>query len=263
MKIYLLIFGLFLNFNFVFGQEKLITGRIIIDLEDSSPEGIYITNSRTQYTSITDLTGTFSIKAEAGDSLLIRSYFYESRRFYLSETLINKSLIYIHLNLQPIALDEAIIRPKLTGYLEEDVKYNAGPDPIKELYASLGINPDVKPRRDASGFQMWKDVSPLNLNVEKFLDVLTGDLRKRQNLFNYEDREEILTKINSFFGEDYFVKDLEIPKEKIHEFLFFTYETTSLRYNYDSNNYLKMMENFSNSSKTYLKRLRPTTPINK
>ncbi|MFA7688262.1 MAG: hypothetical protein WCY25_10400 [Moheibacter sp.] len=238
-----------------FAQEKLVKGRIIIDLEDASPEGIYITNARTNLTSITDLTGSFAIHAMAGDSLLIRSTFYESRRFYLTEFLLGKELLSIHLNMQPIVLEEALIAPKLTGILEKDAKYVHRHDPVAELYTEMGINPDVKPRRDATDFAMWKDISPLHLNVEKLSDVISGDLRRRQNLFNYEDKEAILTEIREYFGDDYFTQDLDIPHEKIREFIFFAYETTFIAEHHKVHNYFKIMEELIKAKPIYINRL--------
>ena len=244
----------------IFAQEKLLKGRIIIDLEDSSPEGIYITNSRTKFTSITDITGSFAIHAEAGDSLLIRSTFYESRRFYLQPHLLDKELLTIHLNMQPIALDEAVITTKLTGILEKDAKFSDKPDPVAELYAEMGVNPDVKPRRDASNFTLGKDISPLHLNVEKLADVISGNLRKRQNLFNYEDKEEALTEIREYFGDDYFTEDLNIPHEKIREFIFFAYETSFIPEHYTAQNYFRIMEELNKVRPIYLDRLNNQNP---
>lgn len=242
-------------------QEKLMNGRIIIDLEDASPEGIYVTNTRTQFTSITDITGSFAIHVMAGDSLLIRSTFYESRKFYLKESLMNNELLTIHLNMQPIELSEAIITTKLTGILEKDAKYSSEHDPIAELYAEMGVNPDIEPRRDATDFTMWKDVSPLHLNVEKLADVISGDLRRRQNLFDYEDKEKILTEIREYFGDDYFKQDLDIPQEKIREFIFFAYETTFISTHYDVKNFFKIMEELNRVRPIYLERLSSSNQI--
>lgn len=236
-------------------QEKNINGVIIIDLDDSSPEGIYITNSRTKLTAITDLTGSFSLRAEAGDSLLIQSAFYESRRFYLTENLMKKDFINIHLNLQPIVLDEAIITQKLTGYLDKDAKYDPKKDVVAKLYKDLGVNPDASKLRDSSNFTMWKDVSPLHLNVDKLYEVFSGDLRRRQNLYTFEGRETRIQSIMAFFGENYFVEDLKIPKEKIREFVFYSYETTQLPAYYENGNFLSIMTELNKIAPVYLSRL--------
>jgi len=246
----------FLLAQFVSAQEKLVKGVIIIDTEDGSPEGIYVTNSRTRLTSITDLTGSFAIHAVAGDSLLIRSSFYESRRFYLTENLMNKDFVTVHLNLQPIVLDEAIITQKLTGFLDKDAKYNPDKDQIAKLYKELGVNPDASKLRDSTDFTMWKDVSPFHLDVEKLLEVFNGDLRRRQNLYKFEGDEAVIMAIREYFGDNYFIEDLGIPKEKIREFVFFTYESTSIQSHYQSGNYLKIMQVFSRTAPVYLNRLK-------
>ncbi len=254
MKQYLTI--LFLGFLVQLpAQEKIIKGVIIIDLDDASPEGIYITNSRTRNTTVTDLTGSFSLRAETGDSLLIQSAFYESRRFYLTENLMKKDFINIHLNIQPIALDEVVISQKLTGFLDIDAKYKPGKDPIADLYIELGVNPDASKLRDSTDFTMWKDVSPLHLNVEKLYDVFSGDLRRRQNLYAFEGRETKIQHIANYFGENYFTEELEIPKEKIREFVYFSFESSQIPMFYENGNFLNIMNELSKMAPVYLSRL--------
>lgn len=260
MRINFLLFFLLISNGIIQAQEKFIKGIIIIDLDDASPEGIYITNSRTQLTAITDLTGSFTLKAEAGDSLLIRSTFYESRRFYLTENLMDKEFINIHLNIQPIALDEAFITQKLTGFLDIDARYKPGKDPIADLYKELGVNPDASKLRDSTNFQMWKDVSPLHLNVEKLYDVFSGDLRRRQNLYAFEGQETKIKHISEYFGENYFVQDLQIPKEKIREFVFFAYESSQIPAYYENGNFLYIMRELSVMAPIYLSRLNSWKP---
>ncbi len=243
-------------------QEKLINGVIIIDLDDASPDGIYITNSRTQQTTVTDLTGSFSLRAETGDSLLIQSSFYQSRRFYLTENLMKKEIINIHLNIQPIVLDVAVISKKLTGYLDIDAKYKPGKDPIADLYKELGVNPDASKLRDSSDFTMWKDVSPLHLNVEKLYDVFSGDLRRRQNLYAFEGQETKIQHICNYFGENYFTDELEIPKEKIREFVYFSFESSQIPMFYEKGNFLNIMNELSKMAPVYLSRLNSWSPKN-
>lgn len=251
------IFSVFLMLTqFISAQEKLVKGIIIIDIEDSSPEDIYVTNSRTNLTSITDLTGSFAIHAVAGDSLLIRSAFYESRKFYITENLFKKDILTIHLNLQPIALDEAVITQKLTGFLDKDAKYNPKKDQIADLYKELGVNPDASKLRDSSDFKFGDDITLTSLNVEKMFEVFNGDLRRRQNLYKFEGTEIVIMAIKEYFGDEYFTADLNIPKEKIREFIFFAYESTTIQSDYENGNYLKIMQSFSKVAPLYLDRLR-------
>ncbi len=254
MKHFLILFllGFFVQLS---AQEKNINGVIIIDLDDASPEGIYITNSRTKLTAITDLTGSFSLKAEAGDSLLIRSAFYESRRFYLTENLMKNDFINIHLNLQPIVLDEAIITQPLTGYLDKDAKYDPRKDVVAKLYKELGVNPDASKLRDSSDFKFGQGYSITGVDVEKFYDYFSGDLRRRQNLYAFEGREARIQNIMEFFGETYFIEDLKIPKEKIREFVFYSFETSQIPSYYENGNFLNIMTELSKIAPVYISRL--------
>lgn len=260
MRIPLILFFILTVWNPILAQEKTINGVIIIDLNEASPEGIYITNSRTGNTTITDLTGSFSLMAEAGDSLLIQSAFYESRRFYLTENLMKKDFINIHLNIQPIALDVAVISKKLTGYLDIDARYKPGKDPIADLYKELGVNPDASKLRDSTDFTMWQDVSPFHLNVEKLYDVFSGDLRRRQNLYAFEGKESRILHIREYFGDEYFTGELEIPKEKIREFIFYSYESSQIPLYYENKNFLNIMTELSKMAPVYLSRLNSWNP---
>ena len=254
---YLLYAFLFLSqFSLSFGQEKTMKGLIVIDFEDSSAEGIYVTNSRTQITTVTDLTGSFSIRVAAGDDLLIRSFLYESRRFTVTESLMKNDEVKIHLSLQPVVLEEAVIMPKLTGYLDKDVKYDLSKDQLAKLYKELGFNPDVSKLRDSTSLSFWKDYSPLHFNVERVLESITGDLRRRQSLYAFEGREAIIEQIQKYFGKEYFMEDLKIPEEKIRDFIFYSYESSQIPQLYTQQNFLGIMIEFNRLAPTYLTRLK-------
>lgn len=243
--------------SYVHAQEKLIYGRIIIDVEDDYGEGIYITNTRSNLTTITDATGSFQIKAQSNDVLLIQSINYENRKFTITESLMRKDLITIHLNLQAIVLDEAIITQKLTGFLDKDAKYSSKMSNIDKLYKEMGINKDIVSMRDTTDFQLGKDLSLLHLNVEKVIESFTGDLRRRRNLYAFEGRQTKIDEIKDYFGLNYFIEDLNIPEEKINDFVLYTFGNSSISKLYDDKNYLSIMIELHKLAPQYLSRLKP------
>lgn len=252
----LLWIGLFFGFiSQTIAQEKTINARIIIDFDEGSAEEIYITNLRTRLSTLTDATGSFKIKAAAADTLLIQSYQYETRKFFLPKSLMEKDLITIHLNLQTVVLDEAILSNRLTGYLDKDAKFNSKQNNIDKLYKELGVNKDASKLRDTTNFQLGKDLSPFHLNVEKVLETITGDLRRRQNLYAFEGRETIIAQIQGYFGEHYFTEDLSIPKEKIRDFVFYAYGSSQIPAYYNQGDYLGIMIEMGKMAPNYLKRL--------
>lgn len=154
-------------------------------------------------------------------------------------------------------MDEAVITKKLTGYLDIDAKYSGKKDVVTKLYDELGVNPDASKLRDSSNFTLGKDISLMHVNVEKIFESITGDLRRRQNLYAFEGKEFKIKEIQDFFGEDYFVKDLEIPKEKIREFVYYSYETnTQIPISLDNQNFLSIMIELQKTAPLYLTRLK-------
>lgn len=252
MRYFLIVFWL-LSWAAVQSQERLINGRIVIDLDEGSAEGIYITNKRTNFTVITDLTGGFKIHALADDELLIQSYMYESRKFIITQSILDKNFVSIHLNLQPIVLEEALITQKLTGYLDKDAKYDPK-EKITKLKRDLGL-PIKERQKDSVDMRPWNEYTPFTLNVEGIIGAITGHTRRMRNLYYYEDKEERINQIKDYFGENYFVADLKIPNEKIRDFLFYAFETTKIPEHYTNGNYLSIMVELNKSSKIYLKRL--------
>lgn len=240
----------------IFAQEKWIEGIIIIDNSDEKGEGIYITNQRSNHTTLSNFAGTFYIRGQVNDTLRFRSDWYENRKIVLSTALMNKDKIVVHLSPQTIQLQTAYVGRKLTGVLERDVVKGKTEDRITKLYSMLGVNPDIKPIQDTSKLNaglFGKDIGLTRLDVGRIYDAFTGNLRRRAATISYEDKTEKIQAIRSYYGDAYFNIELGIPKFKINEFI-----DTAIKNSTDSTislnnpNYFKLLGVFSNYSKTYL-----------
>ncbi|WP_314241225.1 hypothetical protein [Empedobacter tilapiae] len=251
--------------TFIFAQEKWVQGNIIIDDSDDTAEGIYITNLRTNHTTISNFTGTFLIQAKVNDTLKIQSDWYENRLIILRPNLFNKQSIVVHLAVQTIQLNTAFIGPKLTGILEKDVKNGKKVDVVTKLYKSLGVNPDLKPIKDTSSLKaglLSGDISLTRLDIGRLYDVFSGKAKQRKALIDYEDKFDKITKIKNYFGEDYFTKDLQIPKFKIRDFIENALTNTGSTIELNDVNYFKLLQLFNSYSKIYLDYLYGIVPNN-
>lgn len=251
--------------TFIFAQEKWVQGNIIIDDSDDTAEGIYITNLRTNHTTISNFTGTFLIQAKVNDTLKIQSDWYENRLIILRPNLFNKQSIVVHLAVQTIQLNTAFIGPKLTGILEKDVKNGKKVDVVTKLYKSLGVNPDLKPIKDTSSLKaglLSGDITLTRLDIGRLYDVFSGKAKQRKALIDYEDKFDKITKIKNYFGEDYFTKDLQIPKFKIRDFIENALTNTVSTIELNDVNYFKLLQLFNSYSKIYLDYLYGIVPNN-
>jgi len=251
--------------SFIFAQEKWVQGNIIIDDSDDTAEGVYVTNLRTNHTTISNFTGTFLIQAKVNDTLKIQSDWYENRLIILRPNLFNKQTIVVHLAVQTIQLNTAFIGQKLTGILEKDVKNGKKTDVITKLYKSLGVNPDIKPIKDTSSLKAGLfsgDITLTRLDVGRLYDVFSGKAKQRKALLDYEDKYDKITKIKNYFGEDYFTKDLNIPKFKIRDFIENALTNTGSTIELNDVNYFKLLQLFNSYSKIYLDFLYGVIPNN-
>ena len=251
--------------NFIFAQEKWVQGNIIIDDSDDTAEGDYVTNLRTNHTTISNFTGTFLIQAKVNDTLKIQSDWYENRLIILRPNLFNKQTIVVHLAVQTIQLNTAYIGQKLTGILEKDVKNGKKADVVTKLYKSLGVNPDIKPIKDTSSLKagfLSGDITLTRLDIGRIYDVFSGKAKQRKALLDYEDKYDKITKIKNYFGDDYFTNDLKIPKFKIRDFIDNALTNTESKIELNDVNYFKLLQLFNSYSKIYLDFLYGKVPNN-
>lgn len=253
LSILLLLMG-----QLLFAQQKWVVGNIIIDNSDEVAEGIYVTNKRTKHTTKSNFTGTFFIQAQVNDTLIFRSDWYENRNVILKPNLFRKEQIVVHLTLQNINLKEALIAKKLTGILEKDVQFGKKEDDVTRLYRMLNVNPDVNQIKDTSNLKAGLfdgDITLTRLDVGRIYDVFSGSLRKRKALLEYESQAAHISQIRSYYGDNYFKIDLNIPSYKINEFILAALNNTNNQDQIKNPNYFQLQTIFKDYSKKYLEEL--------
>lgn len=260
MTRHILILVVFFSFlGVVLAQDKMITIQIIIDDEqEEHPGSVYITNSRTNKTVITNTDGISSLEVKSGDEILFVSNFYEFRRLFITEALLHKDIVNVHLNTKAILLDEAKLSNfKLTGNLGADAKNAGFVDSTSLVYANLGIKEKDVPKPNPAGrrIEKFRIIDVATLNITKIIGELNGFNERQRKTHAYEDKLKILNKIKDVWQEDFYVNDLRIPKEKIDEFVFFTYESTDIYTKIKQNDLLTAEKLMNEQSKIYVERL--------
>lgn len=255
---------LLLSFNLCFSQERqTIKGLVVVDFNREIAENVFVTNLNTNITSETDITGHFTIKAEVGDALLLQSSFIKTRKFYVKESSFNFDPLIIHMNFEIIELDELIIRKPLTGDLREDIKQVKINQDVEKIYANLGIDirtldMESKEKKESLLPKVLGIPIPVSLNIDALYKTFTGYYRRMENLSKFEELDKKLKYIQNYLGEDFFVNQLEIPKEDIYGFLLYVsyYSKDEFNAYYLNKNYLNMRYLLNNKSKEFIKRLK-------
>lgn len=255
LSTYIIISCLFTFYGNLSAQTKWVQGNIIIDHSDEKAEGVYVTNKRTKFTTKSNFLGIFFIQAQVNDTLQIRSDWYENRNIILRPNLFKKEAIVVHLAIETINLQEALITKKLTGILEKDVVFGKKEDDLTRLYKILNVNPDINPLKDTSALSaglLGGDISLTRLDVGRLYDIFTGDLRKRKALLDYESQAAQIARIRAYYGDNYFKSELDIPSYKINEFIITALTNTQNLYQLKDPNYFSLLAVLNNYSSKYL-----------
>lgn len=200
----------------VFGQNKLITGGIVIDDggEYASTAGIKVENLRSYAKTYSNYDGHFSIQASIGDTIQFSSSFLEPRKIVINPNLYEKGVMKVHLDIETIQLSETFLG-KLDKNLQNNIGYRG--DLKGDIYNNIGLDQrlrDLEPRRDISKFK------PLDiLNPVRVIGHINGFYKKQRKIQEFERKQNILNEVINFFPDEFFLDDLKIPDYKVHEFL--------------------------------------------
>lgn len=216
MKKYFLLFFIFISI-LGFSQAKLITGGVIIEQSDeSSPNyGIKIENLRSFAKTFTNADGHYSIPAIVGDTILFSSDFLTPRKIIISQNLYNKGVLQVHLDIETIQLNEAIVGRNLNKDLKSNLAYRR--DLKGEIYNQIGLDQrlrDLEPKKDISKFRAGDVLSPVRM-----IGHLNGYYKKQRRIREFERKQNILNEIINYFPDEYFIEELRIPDYKVQEFL--------------------------------------------
>lgn len=254
---------------FIFSQqiervkvEGVVTAPIGEDLE-----GISVYNVSSQKGTVTNENGEFSLDMGLNDRVLFSALQFQKFTVIVDEGIVNTRQMKVYVNPAITTLDEIIVRPHdLTGNIRVDVSR------IKTVDLDSGFNIsweemefDFEFADDKSSSVenvAKREVPTAGLNVLGLVSLLGETLfRKRdttvQKLSPLEKAQladASYTAIYQRFANDYFTDVLQIPKDRIENFLYFVTENGFKPDLVQENNELKLMDFLEKQSKIYLAR---------
>lgn len=248
--IYAIAFSLISFFSF--GQASLITGKVVIDdavAGQDALEGIYVENQTTHGRAVTNAEGMFSIKASVDDELSFKNEFYEERSVKVSQEMLKKGYIIVHLNIEVVELAETTVNT-----LDKDWKNNVKGGKTKEtaLYEGLGLDPNMQYQKvnpNASSVLNGNGV----LDPSQWISMISGQKKKAKKLDKYFKRVEKIKEVEDYFTTNYFVESLNIPEHKVNDFVTYCYSNFEIEKLVKQNKYERIEEVFKEQASNYLK----------
>ena len=199
-------------------ETTVLQGEIIADSLNGS--AINIVNLSSRIGTTNDSSGNFEIEVRVSDTLLFSSVQYEIKEIIVSEELLKKSFLKVHLIQRINELDEvSLSNISLSGNLNNDLANI----PVFDQEA-VGFGLPAKPRPSSIQRKMSTAAGSPLLYLINTLNGRLKMLKKAQAIMDYENWIDIGLDI---LPPDFFMDELKIPKGKSRQFIYFCAEDPS------------------------------------
>ncbi|HBX62539.1 MULTISPECIES: hypothetical protein [Empedobacter] len=253
--LHVIIFGLMSTFSFA--QTTLITGKVVIDdgvVGQDAVDHILIMNEMTNARVLTNENGMFSIKASVGDELVIAHDFYIERKIKITSDILAKGMLTIHLNIETIELAEARINT-LDKNFKNNIKLEHGK--VDELYdnLNLGFDPNLRFRKINPNMTSTINNNGL-LDPSNWIATISGQKKKDKKQNEYFKKVDKIIDLENYFTINYFIETLNIPENKVTDYVRYCYANFELEKLVKENKYDKITEILEEQAPKYLEMIK-------
>ncbi|MCA4776670.1 hypothetical protein [Empedobacter stercoris] len=253
--LYILFFSLISIFSLA--QSNLITGKVVIDdgvAGQDAVDNILVTNESTNAKTFTNSKGMFSIKASVGDELIFTHDFYKKRSIKITADILAKGMLTIHLNIETIELAEARINT-LDKNFKNNIKLKY--DKVDDLYKglNLGIDPNLRFRKINPNMTSTINNNGL-LDPSLWIATISGQKKKDKKQDQYFKRIDKIKELENYFTKTYFVESLNIPENKVSDYVTYCYHNFGLEKLVKENKYDKITEILEDQASKYLEMIK-------
>lgn len=243
--------------TFSFAQTTLITGKVVIDdgvVGQDAVDHILIMNEMTNARVLTNENGMFSIKASVGDELVIAHDFYIERKIKITSDILAKGMLTIHLNIETIELAEARINT-LDRNFKNNIKLEHGK--VDELYdnLNLGFNPNLRFRKINPNMTSTINNNGL-LDPSNWIATISGQKKKDKKQNEYFKKVDKIIDLENYFTINYFIETLNIPENKVTDYVRYCYANFELEKLVKENKYDKITEILEEQAPKYLEMIK-------
>lgn len=259
-KLLFLFFIFFAIISTAQNQRRFIKGIVLDSL--GIVKNVNIINEKSKSGTFSNDEGMFGIYASKGDTISFSSVQHIKKTMIITESIFLKQTLKVILKQNTYTLNEITLKKhNLLGILTSDIK-----EIPKRKRDSI-----LKNNMDFSNINFNEKDSRIDANVKSMADVTIADpnqkfegvnllgflsLKKKKKYKPIEknnfDKNKVPNQLLSELGENYFFKELKIPKEKYNHFLEYC-NLPKIISLYKKGEFLELIQTFENQSIPYLK----------
>jgi hypothetical protein len=186
-----------------------------VNADGFNVDGIYVINLSTEKAVITDSEGYFAIDGRAGDTLLLSSVQYKSRRVVLTSENFENRLFFV--KMEPIMnqLDEVVIRrynninAVSLGIIPANQKSYTAAE--RKLKTATGLNASATAGSMAGG----------SISADPLLNLISGRTAMLKKELVIEKKEAYLAILDEMFDKDHYINNFKIPLDYVRGFQYY------------------------------------------
>lgn len=210
MKNNLLAFFLLLTTVSLFAQENdrtLLRGTVIY--RDINVPNLDVINVTAEDATLTDKDGDFEINVKIGDQLVFTSFNYQIKIVFITEDILKKNRLVVDVNEKVTELDEVVVSPE-----DQEKFVELKNEEFKEVEYEIDRTTTVT---NIAQSQIERGMEN-GINFVNIFKALNKSKKKKDP--NAKVPEIKLSRVlRQVYEDDFFVKDLGIPQDKIDNFL--------------------------------------------
>lgn len=208
------------------GQDsKIVQGKVQSTQKDVAD--VYIQNISFQKSTITDAAGNFTIPARVNDTLVFSALTYQKKEIVVTNAIFSSKEITVTLTEFVNELDEVTVRPyNLSGNLSTDLG-TLQTDPVVTSN-TLGL-PNANVKKLTQSQRLLKEASfgPFSVGTlmsvpfNPIINAISGRTKMLKKRVALDKSYRRTQGVQELYVDSLFVRDLKIPLERIHDFMYF------------------------------------------
>ena len=250
MNKYLLLALLVMSALTAVSQDTImLEGQVLNDTIDKA--NLNIVNLSLRRGTITSSNGQFAIEARINDTINISAVQYEPRQFVVNETMYNRGKITLYLIPKITELDQVnISNTDLTGDITKDIGSTTYERKITPT--DLGIPENTAPPRTVEERRYHTAISSGGgFPIDGLINSITGRLKMLKKHIEVSRFEKLVQESRYTFSDSIYMNELNIEKEYIEDFVYYTFEDPKAKELVDANNALGLLDFMIKKSAAY------------
>ncbi len=220
--------------------------------DDGDVAGTHVLNTTTDRATITDVGGYFAISAKLNDTLVFSAVQYQRKEIVVSLDVLESKLLLIPLEEALTELDEVVVTPyNLSGDMSRDLN-RMDIEPVVTS-STLGLpNAYVKPISKAERELYTATSGGGIVPLFPVINAITGRTKMLKNRIKRNETYARTERVREFYVDSLYTTELNIPKEKVDDFLYFCEVDSTFQSTVDTHDRLAIWEFLRKKSVVYL-----------